>query len=275
MKIILLVSFLFLCNYTLAQPNCIMYPQGSGERKACELSLGMEGYQQGSKEKQQLLDSIISIGSKYAWAYYQKSVPYFKRGFLYEGLQILNKAIELEPIKYLCYRAYWYWQYQNYELCIRDLETYYAMPKSYMQFTPGGEKDMKIILALSYAKLGNYEEGILILTKLLKGYKDETDIGLSDYHTLGMLLVMDKQYEKSITALKKQLAIYENIADTYYYLGLAYKGIADKNEAITQFKNALLSFNSGNSYRNINAGFEVYVSDVEQEIKKIQENSEN
>lgn len=275
MKIIMLVSFLFVCNITMAQPNCIIYPEGSGERKACELSHRTKEYEQGSKEKQLLFDSIIAIGPKYAWAYYQKSVPYLKRGFLYEGLQILNKAIELEPIKYLCYRAYWYWQYQNYELCIRDLETYYAMPKSYTQFTPGGEKDMKIILALSYAKLGNYEEGIQILTKLLEGYKDETDIGLTDYHTLGILLVFDKQYEKAITILKKQLTIYEDVADTYYFLGLAFNGIADEDEAIKQFNNAILKFNSENRYRNINAGFEIFISDVEQEIKKIQKNKEN
>ncbi len=270
MKTAVLVSFLIVISYSYAQPNCYIYSKGSDEKKACDLSYKSRQYQQGSKEKQQLFDSIISIGPKYAWAYYQKSVPYFKRGFLHEGLQILNKAIALEPLEYLCYRAYWHWQYQNYKLCIQDLETYYALPKAYIQFTPGGEKDMKVILALSYAKLGNYDQGKQTLLKLINGYEDEIDIGLSDYHTLGMIFVFNKEYEKAIITLKKQLAINDDIADTYYFLGLAYSGLSDKIEATKQFNNALLKFNYKYRYRNSNAGFSVYVSDVENEIKKSQ-----
>ena len=179
------VLFIILCFSlsSLAQPNCHIYPEGSGERKACELSYKAIEYAQGSKESQLLFDQAIAIGPKFAWAYYEKSVPYFKRGFLYEGLQILNKAIELEPKEYLCYRAYWHWQYQNYKLCIQDLETYYSLPRAYIQFTPGGDKDMRIILGLAYAKHGDFKKGIRTIQNCMDSYDYESDIGLTDYHS--------------------------------------------------------------------------------------------
>ncbi len=250
-----------------AQPNCFVYPEESGERKACELSYKAIAFQQGSKESQMLFDKAIAIGPKFAWAYYEKSVPYFKRGFLYEGLQILNEAVQLEPIEYLCYRAYWHWQYRNYELCIKDLESYYSLPKAYMQTTPGGEKDMRILLGLAYAKSGNYTKGITILEDCINSYESKDAVGLADYHSLGMLYVLNKEYDKAIVVLNKQLAVLKDMADTYYYLGLAHKGLSNFEEAAIQFNKSLETFENRNRFININAGFAVYPSDVKQELR--------
>ena len=56
-------------------------------------SLFWQDGKQGSKESQLLFDKAISMGPKYAYAYYQKSVPYFKRGLFAEGLSLITKAI--------------------------------------------------------------------------------------------------------------------------------------------------------------------------------------
>ena len=101
MKKVILITFIVNMTFSFAQTNCFIYPEGSGERKACELSYKAIEYRQGSKESQILFDSAIAVGPKFAWAYYEKSVPYFKRGFLHEGLQILNKAIEFRTHRIL------------------------------------------------------------------------------------------------------------------------------------------------------------------------------
>ncbi|WP_460219842.1 tetratricopeptide repeat protein [Psychroserpens sp. MEBiC05023] len=269
MKSKLLVITLLLSLSSLAQPNCYIYPKGSGERKACELSYKAITYPQGSKMSQELFDEAIAIGPKFAWAYYEKSVPYFKRGFLLEGLSILNKAIELDPKEYLCYRAYWFWQYKNYNRCISDLETYYNLPKAYQQFTPGGDKDMKIILGLAYAKNGNYKKGISIILNTINNANSADDIGLTDYHSLGMLYVLDQQYDKAITTLNKQLSLNKDIAETYYFLGLALKGQSNLIEVKKQFNKARSKYAEINRFKNINSGFEVFISDVENEIKSL------
>ena len=81
-----------------------------------------------------------------------------------------------------------------------------------------------------------------------------------------MLYVLDKQYDKAITVLNKQLKINKDLADTYYYLGLAFKGQSNFDDAKKQFEKALLKRSETNRFRNINAGFKVYTSDIEKEL---------
>ncbi|GAA3519819.1 hypothetical protein GCM10022393_37540 [Aquimarina addita] len=268
MKVTLIISLLLYNILCYGQDNCFIYPEGSGNRKACELSYKAIELSQGSKESQLIFDAAIAIGPEYAWTYYEKSVPYFKRGFLTQGLHILNKAVKLKPLDYLCYRAYWYWQYQNYNLCIQDLETYYSLPKSYQQFTPGGEKDMRLILGLAYAKNNKYAKAIKTIEDCINSYESEDDIGLADYHSLGILYLKNKQYDNAINTLTKQLAIYDMIPDSYFFLGLAYKGVSDFKQAQVQFNQALIMFKDDQRYPNPNAGFRIYASDVEKEIDK-------
>jgi len=267
MKNIIFILLSVSCFSLFGQGNCLIYPEESGERKACEICSKPVEFSQGSRESQMHFDSAIAVGPKYAWAYYQKSVAYLKRGFLHEGLQNLDKAVELEPVNYLCNRAYWFWQYKNYKLCVRDLETYYALPNAYLQFTPGGEKNMKLILGLAYAKTGDYENAIRTVENHLKTYESEGEFGYSDYHTLGMLYVFTEQFDKAIEAFEKQFAIIDDIAGSYYYLGLAYKGKGEFKNANIQFQKALSFFKSGKRHRIPNPGFPVYKSDVEKEIE--------
>ncbi len=266
-KTIIVVLALY-ASITHSQGNCLMYPEGSNERKACRLAQASNEFKQGSRESQILFDSIIKLNPNYAWAYFEKSVAYLKRGLVIEGFKLLNKAVELDARSYLCYRAYWYFQNRNYKMCIKDLEIYYALPKAYMfELTPGGEKDMRILLGLSYAKIGDLAKGIETIANCLKSYKSEDDIGLTDYYSLGILHVLNEQYDEAIKTLKSQLIVNEDLAETYYYLGLAHKEKGNIEEAKIWFNDAFLKIKNPNRYININAGFVVYESDILKEIQ--------
>jgi len=265
MKNGIVIFLLASCFSSFGQGNCLIYPEGSRSRKACEICYKALEHRQGSKESQMMFDSAIAVGPDFAWSYFEKSVPYFKRGFLYEGIQILNKAVELEPVNYLCYRASWFWQYKNYDLCIQDLEAYYALPDAYLQYTPGGEMNMEIVLGLAYAKNENYAKAVETLENFTNSYQSKYEIGFFDYHVLGVMYVHNKQYNKAIEAFKKQLTIVDNIADSYYYLGLAYKGLSDKDSANLQFEKALLLLKDKNRHR-INIGYPVSEDDVYAEM---------
>ncbi|MEO0337824.1 MAG: hypothetical protein AAF242_01290 [Bacteroidota bacterium] len=154
-----LILFLAQSHFLFSQGNCLIYPEDSGERIACELSYRALEYRQGSKESQLLFDYAIKIGPKYAWAYYEKSVPFFKRGMLAEGLSLINKAIDLEPYNYLYYRAYWYFYNCSYDYCIRDLEELYTLYKAGYTTTPSGELEMRLLLAMAYAQNENLPKG--------------------------------------------------------------------------------------------------------------------
>lgn len=271
-----IIYLIFLCFSTViySQGNCLLYPEGSNERKACELAYQGKTLKQGSKASQMMFDSILKLNPNYAWAYMEKSVPYFKRGFILEGLQLLDKAVELEPRFHLTYRAYWHFQNRNYKLCIKDLERYYKLPNAFIyELSPGGDKDMRILLGMAYAKLGDLKKGIQTLEDCLKSYKREDDFGLADYHVLGMLYVKNKQYEKALEAFKNQLKITEDYPDTYHYMGLAYKALNKPEEAKIQFEKAKDKFLDDYHIRNGYLCFKVYYLDVIKEIEALADKS--
>ncbi len=232
----LIICFLLAPSIISAQGNCLLYPDDSGERIACELSYRAIEYRQGGKDSQLLFDAAIEIGPNYAWAYYEKSVPYFKRGMLAEGMEILNHAVALEPEHYLYYRAYWYFYHRSYAACIADLENLYIDFEAPITFTPGGDLEMRLILAMAYGQSGDIPKGIQSIKDCFESYgNQEYLIGLHDYHLLGVLYYEDGQYDKSLEAFEQQIAVNENLADTYYYLGLIRKSQGDEQAAKAHF----------------------------------------
>ena len=137
-----------------------MHPVGSNERKACEIGYQAIEYKQGSRQSQLLFDSALALNPNYAWAYYEKSVPYFKRGLLNEGILLLNRAVELDPSSYLTYRAYWYFQHKRFRACIDDLETFYSSEDAYLSYTPGGDMNMRIMLGMAYAEMSQSRKAV-------------------------------------------------------------------------------------------------------------------
>jgi tetratricopeptide (TPR) repeat protein len=257
------------CTSTFSQGNCLTYPEQSGERIACELSYRAIAYRQGSKASQLLFDAAIDIGPNYAWAYYEKSVPYFKRGLLHEGVQLLNKAIALAPLDYLCYRAYWYYSQRSYTACISDLERYYITLNGPIKFTPGGDMEMSMLLGLTYAQTNNLEKGIETVLNGINSYESDTYlIGPYDYHVLGILYFKNGQYVEAANAFKEQILRNENFADSYYYLGLVRKNQSNEIAAEKLFKESLARFEGKEGGYSFNGflDFNVRQSDVELEI---------
>jgi tetratricopeptide (TPR) repeat protein len=233
-------------SISYGQGNCLLYPEGSGERIACELSYRAVEYRQGSRASQTLFDKAIELGPNYAWAYYEKSVPYFKRGLLSEGVSFLNKAIAIEPTGYLYYRAYWYFQNRSFVACIADLEKHYFQLNGPVIYTPPGDMDMRLLLSMAYAHSDSLVKGIETMEKCIASYGDQDYlIGAYDYHLLGVLYYRNQQYAEAIDAFNKQLMINENIADSYYYLGLTSKAQSKAVLAQEYFTQSLRKYDEG------------------------------
>jgi len=239
-KTFFVLTFISHLSSLHGQGNCLIYPIDSGERIACELSYRAIEYKQGSRASQVLFDVAIENGPNYAYAYYQKSVPYFKRGLLNEGIKLLNKAVELEPNSYYqTYRAYWYFSHHSYAQCIKDLEDYYTAHPKQSESTPGGEMDMGIILGIAHAKNGTLQQGIQSILNRIKNYGSPSYIGLFDYYVLGALYYDNGQFPEAENALQQQLEVHADFADTYYYLGLLNEKQGDKTEAKRFWQEAL------------------------------------
>lgn len=242
-KLTFSVFTLILSLQTMGQGNCLAYPDNSGERIACELSYRAVTYKQGSAPSQVLFDRAIEVGPDYAYAYYEKSVPFFKRGMLVEATKLLNKAIELDPLNYLTYRAYWYFSHHSFEACISDLERFYNQLNGRLHPTPGGDFEMRMLLALSYAQTGQLEKGLALVDYALANYEDMGYfISPYDYHVSGLLYFFDGQYEKAQDQFEVQLQNNNRLADTYYYLWLCAEKMEDSDKAANYLQEALDRF---------------------------------
>jgi outer membrane protein assembly factor BamD (BamD/ComL family) len=78
-------------------------------------------------------------------------------------------------------------------LCTQGLEAYYALLDAYLQYTPGGEMNMEIVLGLAYAKNENYVKAVETLENFTNSHQSKYEIGFFDYHVLGVLYVHNKQ----------------------------------------------------------------------------------
>ena len=265
----LLLIFICQVSFLFGQGNCLIYAEDSGERKACELSYQAIEYRQGSKESQLLFDKAIEVGPKYAWAYYQKSVPFFKRGLFAEGVSLINKAIELEPQNYLYYRAYWYFYNRSYNYCIRDLEALYIVHKDFYTAIPSGELEMRLLLGMAYAQSGKVSKGINWVLHLMDTYKHQPHLkGLYDHFCLGILYYQNNQFDLAKAEFEKQLIVQKNFADTYYYLGLIKEKEAKHTAAQGYFKQALARMNREHGGYSLNffTEFNTTKEDVERKI---------
>ncbi len=181
-----------------------------------------------------------------------------------EGLKWLDKAIALEPKNYLCYRAFWYFQYQNYKLCVQDLERYYALPNAYKkELTPGGDRDMRILLGMSYAKLGKLKKAIEVVEECILDNRKDQGHFLTHYAILGMLYFKNKDYKKALKAFETQMKIADNFPDAHYYMGLTYRKLNQPNKAKYHLQKALELFKNPLRIKNGYKCYRIYKSDVE------------
>lgn len=236
---ILLILF---SNGLYAQGDCTSYEEESDERLACQYARKAITFKQGSRQSQLLFDSAILLKPNYAWAYYEKSVPYLKRGLLNEGMQLLNKAVALEPLNYLPYRAYWFFQHKSYAYCSADLEKYYALEGAYPQNTPGGALSMRIVLGLTYAHQGDNQRAIDIIHETIDDYPSEDHIAPYDFHALGVLYLQNEQYPEAQEALLMSTIRNEQFADSYYYLALIAEQSEDLDAARYYINEAILRY---------------------------------
>ncbi len=228
LEAILLGVFLFgFGQQTLGQINCqALFEKDSPEYCACMLIYGGDAIKgkaryQGSKESQAFCDSAIILFPTFADAYYTKAIPFLKRGEFGLWKTIIDKAVEYDSLIYLGYRAGAQFMFlRNYKEAIDDIETLQSIIGwDDLGTIYNGEYNLEIIRALSYKGLCDTIKAI----KILENYIHKTnDAGLWGYYHLGVMYFQQNRYNDAKQAFINQLSSNE-IADTYYYLGLIYK----------------------------------------------------
>lgn len=266
MKKISFLLFLFLYNGCLfGQPNCETMKKDSLCYNACLEVYKADIHGQGSYASQKHFDVAIKNCPTLAYAYFEKSVAYLKRGYFPQWKKLIDKAIELKPKEYLFYRAWCQFTFlHNYEATIIDLNKLsklYSTP--FFGVGQNGDYDLRVVLALSYKMIGEKEKAIEMLEKTFseKGFF----LGIYDYLHLGVLYLETNQLDKAINAFEKQL-IENELAEVRFYLGKVYYFQGNSIKGKEELNKALLLYKKGRSMRS---NYYEYIDQIyEEEIMK-------
>jgi tetratricopeptide (TPR) repeat protein len=168
--------------------------------------------------------------------YYQKSIAEKKLRKFNDAEVSLKKCIELNPDFVTAYSGLGttYYSLKNFELAIENF-------KKYNEKTDNAKSRAKIekFISLSYTQLGQdakrdgkHKQAIEFLTQAVANDKYD-----SAYLTLAEIYIELAQFENALDAADNAINNRKKISKGagYYYKGLAFKGLGQKDKAVESF----------------------------------------
>ena len=247
LKFLFAVVLLLLASALLAQGTdmnpdaALLYNEGNSLVKSGQYSAAVEKY-----------DAATAV-QPHVNIYYQKSVALKKLRKFNDSEVALTKCIELDPDFITAYSGLGttYYSLKEYGKAVDNFNKYLEKSDNEKQ-----NEKIKKFVGLSYTQLGQaskadgkHEEAIGYLLEATKNYEyDAAYLSLAEiYNDLA-------QYEKALEAADKAINVRDKISKgaPYYYKGLAFKGLGDKDKAKENFTIAA----KDNQYKN-NANYEL------------------
>ncbi|MCF6280283.1 MAG: tetratricopeptide repeat protein [Flavobacteriaceae bacterium] len=212
-----------------------------------------------SQERQYYLDSVIQISPNYAYFWQQKAMPLFKSKKYELGMKYIDKAVSLNPEKYLDYRAFIKCIFsKNYSDAIIDFEEAkktngdngYVMDHSY-----------DFYIGISYLQLNEFKKAHeylnLSITNELKKFSEDW-IPTLDWFYLGISEFELHNYRKAIINLDKALKQYPTFADAQYYKVKCLARLGEIKQAKDLLEIARKNINNNDTFNEANSVYERY-----------------
>jgi tetratricopeptide (TPR) repeat protein len=232
-----------------AQYNCSIY-KDSAHARACRIyNYGGDTLPQGSAQSQYWLDSAIAICPGFAPAWHEKSVPFLKRGDFVTWRRILDKAVELDPRTYLPYRGWCRFEFlRDYAGAIKDLQRYDTLFEFSHTTSNDGDYELHLVMALCERELGDTAAAFHYFGVAMDA--DSSIAGIYGWLHLGVTKFGIRDYKGAILALEHENRVYDQFADTWYWLGRATLATGQKAQAKKIFLHAkeLINDHSGRYY---------------------------
>ena len=225
-------------------------------------------HRQGSKESQIHFDKSIALCPTFEYSYYEKGVPYVKRGQNADWKPLIDKAVELKPKEFLMHRGWCNYMFlHNYQAALNDIDELERITDYDLGMTGDGNFHLNIIRALCYRGLGDTPKAITSIENQLA--QTDYEAGLFDYFYLGVMYLQSKQYEKAHKALLEQIKV-NNVADANYYLALTQSHLGDYEAYRNALKKALEQYEKSEHIYNAYKHYEdeVFKIDITTEMQK-------
>lgn len=269
MRVLLLFAILIYSLVTNAQTNCSVY-KDEAHQTACELYTRAIQCSQGSRESQLLFIKSLNACPSFAPSLHEMSVPYLKRGDFYTWKLLIDQAVNSDPTGYLGDRGWCLFKFlRDYQNSFNDLNKLYKLTNGHPGYSGDGDYDLQIVMALCQREMGDNKKAIIIFNKCITEHEENQVIGLFDYLHRGVTHLAVKNYQAAITDFNLEIKRYEKLADTYYYLGLAYLKIHKGREALKYFKESQILFTKTGYHRSdpyCEEPDQIYLSDIEKQI---------
>lgn len=264
---LLFFSILFTGGIADAQVNCIIFPENSNCKKACEYYNKAISFHQGSKQSQLYFDSAIYYCSSFAIAYREKSVPYLKRGLFAEWKKLIDKAVGLEPLRYLGIRGWCLFKFlRDYKNAMADFILLDSLSKGNMGASGDGDYALRTLLALCKRELGDLKGALTEFDKYISEAEKTNHLKSYDYLLRGITRLKNLDYTGAMSDFEKQKNSYPLLADTWYYIGKVFAAQGKNDLAMENFVRAKELFTKTGYHRKdiyCSQPDEVYLADIE------------
>ncbi|MGB3468299.1 MAG: hypothetical protein WBA74_23640 [Cyclobacteriaceae bacterium] len=265
----ILALLICLTEGALAMPNCYVYKEDEKCFEACKEAEKAVYHPQGSKASQEHFMKSVALCPEFAFSFYEMAVPFAKRGQMHLYIDMIDKAVAVEPETYLAQRGWYHWFFMhNYEKAIEDIDRLDALVEYDIGETGDGFYHLNVMKGLCYKGLGEYEKAIELIVDCMA---DEEYYERSyDHLHLGVLYLDTNRPEKALEEFEKQIAVNE-ISEAYFYSAKAHEVLGNVEKVAENYRVALEKYDQRkamhNPYRQLVD--KIYRLDIEEALEAL------
>ncbi len=201
-------------------------------------------------------DSLIAICPNIAAAYQEKAIPYLKSGDYAKAFELEDKAVELNPKRWIAYRGFLHCIFtKNYEKALTDFQ----LAEQLVPNASVMDHTYSFFCGLAYLETGALEQAEKMFLKDIEQQKSRgkgNDIHFNSLLYLGIVHLEMKEFIEAERNFKDCLKYYSQLPEANYYLGQVLKATGNP-DANLYFEKAKEYFNQ--EYR-MNEDNEAYVN---------------
>jgi len=244
--------------------NAYLYSGDTLQYEACLISEESAGWYQFTWEFQNPQERAVAHCPYFSHGYRHMSVAYLKSGDFINWKQLMDKAVDLEPLEHLGYRGWCRYQFfRDYEGAIADIERLDSLTRYEIGYSANGAYHLHIARGLCYKGIGQKEKAIQVIETQL-ALEDYT-AGAFDHLHLGVLYLEVGRYEDAREQFKIQID-HNDLADNRYYYAMTLKamGLPYRDSLMTAKELYLADRKMFDSYTH--QMDKVYLRDIEKAI---------
>ena len=232
------------------------------------------GRVEGSARWIRVTDSLLNVCPNSAGLWGDKAVVHIVRGQYKEGFKYLQRAVELNPIYYLGYRAWYRSRYlHDYQGTISDLDQLEKVAGNSLVYVVNAH--MYLLKGTAYKEMGEHQKALELYNTAIEeqiSSKGPEWVGIYDYLLRGTLKYQMGDYDGAIADFDLEVKQYESLVDTYYYRGLAYAASSRKDEArldLERAKELMLGQGQKRWEGYVTLPDEVFLSNIEKALLRL------